>query len=84
MHDKVQQEQTTKIAITNDTTETEVKMKDEQKNGKSNLKEINEKLDNLTSLVEENQGQIRLLSCWANPVKNIENKIFWIKKIKFH
>ena len=81
--DKVQQEQTTKIEITNDTTETAVKIKDEPKNGKRiiNLKEISEKLDNLTSLVEENQGQIRSLSCWAKfvkNVKNIENKIYWI------
>ena len=44
-----------------DTTEMEVKMKGEQKNSKRNSEEINEKLDNLTSLVEENQNQIRLL-----------------------
>ena len=66
-----------------DTTEMEVKMKGEQKNSKRNSEEINEKLDNLTSLVEENQNQIRLLSCWANPVKYIENKIYWISNSSF-
>ena len=45
---------------------------------KNSLEEMNKKIDNLTSILEENQNQIRSLSCWANPVRNIENKIYWI------
>ena len=73
-HTEEVQEQTTKIEITNDTMEMAVEIKDESKNGKRN-----EKPDNLTSLVEENQSQIKLLSCWTNPVRHIENKIYWIE-----
>ena len=80
--DEVQdhQEQTTQIEIIDDATEVKIK-DDEQENGNKNETSIiSEKLDRLTSLVEENQSQIKLLFCSTNPVKNIENKIYWIQR----
>ena len=64
----------------------DVEIKEEQKIGtKNETFSISEKLDRLTSIVEENQNQINYMKWWlfcsqSYPVKNIENKTYTIPR----